>query len=84
MAGYIFLMYFVVGTLCLCVPGAYYQEQHNCRGLEFLNPIFLYNTHRINIFGVLFICLFYNLLQPIASIGYWFYKLCTIGRKKED
>ena len=48
---------------------------------SFMNPIKIYRTYRVNYFGAAIICIIYNLLCPIGSIGYWFYKLCTFGRK---
>lgn len=48
---------------------------------SFMNPIKIYKTYRVNYFGAALICIIYNLLCPIGSIGYWFYKLCTFGRK---
>lgn len=48
---------------------------------SFMNPIKIYKTYRVNYFGAALICIIYNLLCPIGSIGYWFYKICTIGRK---
>ena len=48
---------------------------------SYVNPIKIYKTYRVNYFGAALICIIYNLLCPIGSIGYWFYKLCTFGRK---
>ena len=35
----------------------------------------------VNYFGAGFLALLINLICPIASLGYWFYKLCTVGRR---
>ena len=48
---------------------------------SFMNPIKIYKTYHVNYLGAALICIIYNLLCPIGSIGYWFYKLCTFGRK---
>ena len=48
---------------------------------SFMNPIKIYKTYHVNYFGAALICIVYNFLCPIGSIGYWFYKLCTFGRK---
>lgn len=48
---------------------------------SFMNPIKIYKTYKVNYFGATIICIIYNLLCPIGSIGYWFYKICTFGRK---
>ena len=50
-------------------------------GLQWINPIVIYNNVPVNWFG----CIVLTILAHIAAgpwvIFYWFYKLCTIGRK---
>ena len=48
---------------------------------SFLNPIKIYKTYHVNYFGAALICIIYNLMCPVGSIGYWIYKICTFGRK---
>ena len=50
-------------------------------GLEFINPLFVYKHNKVNWFGALVIVLFYSMLCPIVTLFYWFYKICTVGRK---
>ena len=50
-------------------------------GFEMVNPIWVYYTIRVNWFGAFLVALFFNALFPICSLGYWIYKLCTIGRR---
>ena len=50
-------------------------------GYECVNPCFLYKYGRVNAFGALVGALYYSLLMPIPVVCYWFYKLCTFGRK---
>lgn len=50
-------------------------------GLEYVNPIWIYKKYRVNYFGAAVLCILFNLICPIGSICYWFYKLCTVGRK---
>lgn len=50
-------------------------------GLEFVNPCFIYKHNEVNWFGAIVVCIAYSLLMPLCTIGYWFYKLCTVGRK---
>ena len=52
-------------------------------GVEFLNPCFIYQKVRVNAFGAIMLALFYNVLLPIPSVCYWFYKICTFGRKDD-
>lgn len=50
-------------------------------GWEFVNPIHIHKYNKVNWFGTFIVALIYNALCPIGSVCYWFYKLCTIGRK---
>ena len=50
------------------------------RGLEFLNPLYLYSKWKVNWFGASFLALIFNLLTLPVAIFYWIYKLCTVGR----
>lgn len=51
-------------------------------GLAFFNPIRNYKTWTsMNWFGVIFVTLMLHVILPAYAIGYWFYKLCTVGRK---
>ena len=53
----------------------------DAEGFEYVNPIWIYKKYRVNYFGAAMICIFYNFISPIGYICYWFYKLCTVGRK---
>jgi hypothetical protein len=46
-----------------------------------LNPIHIYKDRRVNWFGCFWLTLMFNLLCPVLTFSYWFYKLCTVGRK---
>ena len=47
-----------------------------------INPKYIWRQyHNINIFGCIVLTIILNLLCPIVSIFYWFYKLCTVGRR---
>lgn len=51
-------------------------------GFELVNPCVVYKHHKsLNWFGTLLVSLLYNIMCPIGSACYWFYKLCTVGRK---
>lgn len=50
-------------------------------GLQYLNPIYIHEQARVNWFGAIMIMLFYIVLCPLAAVCYWFYKLCTVGRR---
>lgn len=53
----------------------------NADGWEFVNPKIIYERVQVNWFGAIILSLFFNALCPIVSICYWFYKLCTVGRR---
>ena len=71
----------LLGTIpmvCYAGPkGAIAQSE----GLEFVNPVFVYKHNRVNWFGAIMVAFAYGLICPIATLIYWFYKLCTVGRK---
>ena len=48
---------------------------------SFFNPIRNYKKwDRMNWFGVIFFTLLLTIIFPVFALGYWFYKLCTVGR----
>lgn len=65
------------GFLLYCV----FLGGNGVTGWEGVNPVWIYNHCRVNAFGAVVLCLLTNSLCPIASIAYWFYKLCTVGRR---
>ena len=68
----------LVGMVCQCGP---FGAVHQSDGIEFVNPAFVYKHNRVNWFGACVVAFFYSLICPIATVGYWFYKLCVIRRK---
>jgi hypothetical protein len=75
---YIPIMIFTNGVaLILAVPTDAYADA----GFAWLNPRFIYRHARVNWFGAIFLALIANAILPVIAIVYWFYKLCTIGRK---
>ena len=50
--------------------------------LEFFNPLRNYEEwDSMNWFGVILFTTLLNILFPAYSLAYWFWKLCTVGRK---
>ena len=46
------------------------------------NPVLNYKRwKKLNWFGVILFTTILNLICPVLSIGFWFFKLCTVGRK---
>lgn len=50
-------------------------------GFEYVNPCWIYHRYHVNYFGAALLFIVFNLLCPIASFCYWFYKICTVGRR---
>ena len=48
---------------------------------DFFNPFWIYAQVRVNIFGCILLTILTNILCPVVAIGYWFYKICTVGKK---
>lgn len=51
-------------------------------GWELCNPYWVYKYHYgVNWFGAIMLSLLFTVLFPFGAICYWFYKLCTVGRR---
>ena len=79
---YVFLWH-VVGFVTWIMLGGCFHVQviEYSFGIEFVNPLVIYKETRVNWFGAFFLAAFYGMMCPICTAGYWFYKLCTVGRK---
>ena len=54
-------------------------------GFQWVNPRYIYKTVPVNWFGCIVLTILAHLAAgPIVSTLYWFYKLCTVGRKNKD
>ena len=53
----------------------------NTDGFEYVNPIYIYKYNHVNWFGAIVVAIIYSAICPLGTIGYWCYKLCTVGRK---
>ena len=50
-------------------------------GLCFCNPKWIYNHTKTNWFGTLVLTILANVAFGPSALCYWFYKLCTVGRR---
>lgn len=48
---------------------------------DFFNPRAIYRNRRVNYFGCAMLTLLAHILSPLVAFCYWFYVLCTVGRK---
>ena len=53
-------------------------------GLQWINPIVIYNNVHVNWFGCIVLTILAHIIAGPWACLYWFYKLCTVGRKQED
>jgi hypothetical protein len=68
-----------IGGLAVCIPWACNKYAD---GWELCNPYYSYECHEnVNWFGATMLSLLYTALCPIGAACYWFYKLCTVGRR---
>ena len=72
----------IIGFIFIALTG-FAGAVGKASGVEFVNPCFIYRKVKVNWFGASVLALIYTVLLPIPAIGYWFYKLCTFGRKDD-
>ena len=73
--------YILLSMIGLAICVAWANIMHT-DGWELCNPYWAYHYHMgVNVFGAIMISLLYTVLCPIGAICYWFYKLCTVGRR---
>lgn len=66
-------------TFCVCVVTLLMDETD---GLYIMfNPIGMYNNSKFNIFGVTTLTIINYILFLPAACLFWFYELCTWGRR---
>lgn len=79
----LFFAYHVMGFIIIGPMTDFAGAVGKASGVEFFNPCFIYEKVRVNAFGAIILALFYTALMPIPAVCYWFYKLCTFGRKDD-
>ena len=73
-----FIVMMAITYIVECSNGPFSELE----GFEFLNPVWWYRNYKVNVFGAIIVSLLFTVLCPIFAIGYWIYKLGTIGRRK--
>lgn len=69
--------FFIFDILILILSCNNFEEDLD----SILNPIVIYETIEVNIFGCIIATIFAHLILPWVAPFYWFYKLCTVGRR---
>ena len=54
------------------------------RGLEFVDPWWIWTNFGVNVFGAILIAAVLGILCPPATVGYWLYKMCVTGKNNND
>ena len=75
-------LWHIVGFVMWLVLGGCFNVQviKYASGIEFVNPLVIYKQTRVNWFGAILLAMIYGIMCPIATLIYWLYKLCTVGR----
>ena len=81
--GVIFVFYFLITSIP--ISKIINVCKNKDMGISFLNPIANYykNWTNMNWFGVIFWTIIVNIVLCPYAVCYWFYKLCTFGRKRK-
>ena len=76
-----FIVYtFATGLINMSIMAAY-LDNGDIVGLQWVNPIVIYNNVPVNWFGCIVLTILAHITAGPWVIVYWFYKLCTVGRK---
>lgn len=67
-------IYTIINLIALFETNMTYKE-------EIFNPLCIYQTCNVNWFGCFLLTLISNIILILPAIVYWFYKLCTVGRR---
>ena len=70
--------YIIITTI---IPAILMFESEFKVGLQWVNPIVIYNNVPVNQFGCIVLTLLAHIAAGSWAVFYWFYKLCTVGRK---
>ena len=76
----LFYIFLICNTLCVIVVIGGFLEDLDVT-LSFVNPKVIYNSIKVNWFGCIILTIIINIGLPVASVPYWIYKVCTIGRR---
>ena len=79
----VFISWTILGGIAYAILTVNLDYFQFANGFETLNPFYVYRNIRVNYFGLIWMTLALNLICPLATVGYWFYKLCTVGRRME-
>lgn len=75
----ILVIWSLIGLIIFLVPFIYYSSMLSGSNttIQFLNPIWLRKYSNMNIIGIFFHFIIYNLLCPIITFLFWMHKIFT-------
>jgi hypothetical protein len=76
-------LWHIFGFIIWLVLGSWFNVQviKYSFGIEFVNPLVIYERTKVNWFGAILLAMIYGVMCPVATFIYWLYKLCTVGRR---
>ena len=80
---FVFCLQLIGFTCMLGLMSLIGKPLSDVEGLEFMNPLWWYRNYPVNPLGAAMASFGFTILCPIGAVCYWFYKLCTIGGKKD-
>lgn len=77
------ILWSIIGFFILLIVAGCNQNGMlwNAEYCEFMNPCYVYKEKKVNWFGAIMLVLLYTAICPILALCYWFYRLCTVGRR---
>jgi hypothetical protein len=76
------VLWHILGLICFTLSLAKIKWVDAVDSMAVVNPIVVHKYNKqVNWFGAIVLALVFTALCPLPAAGYWFYKLCTVGRK---
>lgn len=73
------IVLYILFSIALFTP--LFGSMLDTRGLEFVNPKYLYSQLCVNWFGAIMLSIVFLVLTAPMTIWYWVYKLFTVERR---
>jgi hypothetical protein len=71
----------ILWVVAMIIVAVSIESNWCCCNFNLLQPNIIYHNTKLNYFGVGVVCLALNLFFLPVALCYWFYKLCTVGRR---
>lgn len=80
----LYLICLIIGAMWIASIGPFigYIMDYGIDEVEnIFDPVAKYNNGKLNMFGVVFVTIISTIAFLPIAIVFWFYKLCTVGRR---